>query len=49
MYFSAITLSIMKGREGLCRLIASLGQRYWLSVGEHQKVYVQMYSIFCPT
>jgi hypothetical protein len=49
MYFSAIMLSIMKAREGLCRLTASLDQRHWLSVGEHQKVYVQMFSIFCPT
>lgn len=38
MYFAAITLFITKVREGLCSLTASLEQKFWLSLEEHQKV-----------
>lgn len=49
MCLSAITLSIMKGREGLSRPTASQDQRSLLNAGEQQKVSGQMYSISYPT
>jgi hypothetical protein len=46
---SAIMLSIMKGREVLSRLTASLKQRFLPFVGGQQKVYVQICNIFFRT
>lgn len=45
----SITLSIMKGREVLSRLTASLKQRFLPFVGGRQKVYVQICNIFFLT